>query len=407
MKLVFFLFLLNFFSLITCFIKKDLNQFHKRCQFVDDGFVTKDCGLAPTLEEFHEFLKKQALQVAQFAKSNPCGFTICSKFKRDLEFNYQQLESRSTDLISRQSSTSLLSDDAPVTASADGTLSLYGTVPIPAPMKATKRDVKDEIQSQKHKRSVFKRSLDEHLSSRSILKRSLHEPISSRSLSKRNSNEKPPHRSLLKRSGLEPVSSSHFMTRQVTSTSLLADNKPVTASADGTLSVYGTVEIAPPVTPVTKRELKVLDMKVKENHIRSFVYEEGNQMSSIEIRQETTKTLMADNQPVTGLPDGTLAVYGTVPITPPVKRDLDDEHELFERDDLIDEFLNEARVEKRENESEIMHERRARTSRKMNDETVLELIKRKQDVSEDELIVRNLPMMIGKDGKMYLFGSRL
>lgn len=401
MKLVFCLSVLHFFSLIDCFIKNDLKKFHKRCRYVDDGFVSKDCGLAPTLEEFQEFLKKQAIQVAHLAKTNPCGFTICSKFKRDLEFNYQ-LESRS-DLESRQGTgKSLLSDSAPVTASADGTLSLYGTVPIPAPMKATKRDIKDEITHQQTKRSVFKRSLNGKPTHRSLLKRNLNEPISSRSLSKRNISDKPSHRSLSKRSVVEPMTYSQFVTRQDTSTSLLADNKPVTASADGTLSVYGTVAIAPPV-PVTKRELA---LKVKENHIRSFVFEEGNQMSSIEIRQATTLSLMADNQPVTGLPDGTLAAYGTVPITPPVKRDISDEHELFERDDLIDEFLNEAKVEKRENESRITHENRSINIRKINDEIVLELIKRKQDVSEDELIARNLPMTTGEDGKHYLFGTR-
>ena len=53
-----------------------------------------------------------------------CGFTICSKFKRDLEFNYNQLESRSHLNPRQRSSKSLLSDNAPVTASADGTLSL-------------------------------------------------------------------------------------------------------------------------------------------------------------------------------------------------------------------------------------------------------------------------------------------
>ncbi|KAH9814817.1 hypothetical protein DFH28DRAFT_1082598 [Melampsora americana] len=320
MKLVFFFIsFFNLISFITCFFKSsNLNRVYKRCQFVDDGFVRKDCGLAPTLEEFQEFLKKQAIQVANLAQSN--------------------LE---------PSKNPLLSDNVPVTASADGTLSRYGTVPIPAPMKVTKRDLEDQITNQSTHRS--KRKIDEKASDRSLLKSRV----------------------------VEPPSHSQFITRQVTSTSLLADNKPVTASADGTLSV---------------------------NHIRSFLFEETHQMSSLEIRQVTTKSLLADNQPVTGLPDGTLAVYGSIPIAPPVKRDFNDEHELFERDDLIDEFLKEAILEKREDEN-LTKENRSINSGEDDEKLVLELIKRKEEVSEEELIVRNLPMRIGRDGKLYLFGS--
>ncbi|PLW20597.1 hypothetical protein PCANC_06028 [Puccinia coronata f. sp. avenae] len=54
-----------------------------------DGFITKDCGTMFTEEEFAEFLAKQAADVAEFAKTNPCGLLSCSKkLKRDLDFQH-------------------------------------------------------------------------------------------------------------------------------------------------------------------------------------------------------------------------------------------------------------------------------------------------------------------------------
>ncbi|POV98434.1 hypothetical protein PSTT_14431, partial [Puccinia striiformis] len=61
----------------------------KRCDFVDDGLVRKDCGSMFTMEEFAAFLAKQAAEVAELAITNPCGLLTCSKrFKRDLDFQY-------------------------------------------------------------------------------------------------------------------------------------------------------------------------------------------------------------------------------------------------------------------------------------------------------------------------------
>ncbi|KAG0151236.1 hypothetical protein CROQUDRAFT_130189 [Cronartium quercuum f. sp. fusiforme G11] len=75
--------------LVACVSSQDHRPHKKRCNYVDDGFLLKDCGYAPTKEAFTEFLKTQASEVARLAQEFPCGFTSCPKFKRDLEFHYQ------------------------------------------------------------------------------------------------------------------------------------------------------------------------------------------------------------------------------------------------------------------------------------------------------------------------------
>ncbi|KAG0151229.1 hypothetical protein CROQUDRAFT_668074 [Cronartium quercuum f. sp. fusiforme G11] len=305
------------FSFLSWFINSSVQsgdpngnrRMKKRCTYVDDGLIAKDCGKAPTTAEFEAFMKKQAADVEVLSMTKPCGFTFCSKMKmkRDLDFVYRSKSQ--PDLVAR------------------------GTLPV------VKRDLKAT--------SVSHRS-------QSLVKRNLNGPPRPR----------PANR------------------RQLLAASLREGSR--------------------------QRDLKnqesLLERRADELHTR----------------QASTSTFLADNTPVTGLPDGNLKPYRSLAISPPENRELESNFverqtsrsdqglgDLEERD-LIENLVQEAVLEKKMHESEL--ERREMETRSLelgnSKEVVVELLRRGVEVSEKELIARHLPVIMSGDGKLHLFGTR-
>ncbi|KAI8457374.1 hypothetical protein BY996DRAFT_6411704 [Phakopsora pachyrhizi] len=229
---------------------------------LNDGFVTKDCGLAPTVEELANFFKKQAADLAELAITNPCGFTSCPDkiSKRQLDFVYSA--KAKVDLLERR-------DVESHEGQQKDTLKI--------------RNIYYYEIGQNQKRTM-KRSTDK----RRLLE-AVYQPIVARADGTLYTHETKVIVPSAKKRG-EPSQIKVLKRRQT----LEADDQPTGARADGTLYTYGTEDMAP---PAKKRG-------------------ETSQRRVFKSRQ----TLEADDRATGARADGTLYAYGTEDMAPPAKK---------------------------------------------------------------------------------------
>ncbi|CAH7672539.1 expressed protein [Phakopsora pachyrhizi] len=178
----------------------------KRCKYVDDGFVTKDCGLAPTVEELANFFKKQAADLAELAITNH------KISKRQLDFVYSA--KAKVDLLERR-------DVESHEGQQKDTLKI--------------RNIYYYEIGQNQKRTM-KRSTDK----RRLLE-AVYQPIVARADGTLYTHETKVIVPSAKKRG-EPSQIKVLKRRQT----LEADDQPTGARADGTLYTYGTEDMAPP-----------------------------------------------------------------------------------------------------------------------------------------------------------------
>jgi hypothetical protein len=322
----------------------------KRCTFVDDGFVAKDCGNALTADGLTQFFATQASQVAQLQATNPCGFTTCPKMKRDTELTYS-----GGDVEKRQAN--MLSDTVPVTGDASGNLAPFNGGAAP------KRDLEERQDVASGSQGKIARAVEAGQNMLADLV-----PVTSDA----QGNLSPFNGGATSKRDEEAVKFGGVATSKravEAGQNMLADLVPVTSDAQGNLSPFNG-------GATSKRDeeaVEVLDT-------RSLSHEELL-ARGIDLDEDE---LLARNLPTMRTADGRLVLFGSrsASVPEPVKRDqIDELHERIRRGEVEADPQPVARdtIEERDLVDE-------------ND--------------EDELIRRNVAVGRDANGNLYRFGTR-